>query len=116
MLGSRLGVLRQDYFRTARAKGLNERKVIWKHAFRNALFPIITMFSSVFPRALSGSIAIELIYAIPGMGQLVLSSITARDWPIVFTVVMLVAILTMIGNLIADILYAIVDPRLSYKA
>lgn len=116
MRGSMLGVLRQDYIRTARAKGLNEHKVIWKHAFRNALFPIITLFSSVFPRALSGSIAIELIYAIPGMGQLVLSSITARDWPVVFTVVMFVAILTMIGNLIADILYAIVDPRLSYKA
>lgn len=116
MRGSMLGVLRQDYIRTARAKGLNENKVIWKHAFRNALFPIITMFSSIFPRALSGSIAIELIYAIPGMGQLVLSSITARDWPVVFTVVMFVAILTMIGNLIADILYAIVDPRLSYKA
>lgn len=116
MRGSMLGVLRQDYIRTARAKGLNEHKVVWKHAFRNALFPIITLFSSVFPRALSGSIAIELIYAIPGMGQLVLSSITARDWPVVFTVVMFVAILTMIGNLIADILYAIVDPRLSYKA
>lgn len=116
MRGSMLGVLRQDYIRTARAKGLNEKVVIWKHAFRNALFPIITMFSSVFPRALSGSIAIELIYAIPGMGLLVLSSITARDWPIVFTVVMFGALLTMIGNLIADILYAIADPRLSYKA
>ncbi|MFK7798497.1 MAG: ABC transporter permease subunit [Aureispira sp.] len=116
MRGAMLGVLRQDYIRTARAKGLNEHKILWKHAFRNALFPIITMFSSIFPRAISGSIAIELIYAIPGMGQLVLSSIVARDWPVVFTVVMLVAILTMIGNLIADILYAIVDPRLSYKA
>ncbi len=115
MRGSMLGVLRQDYIRTARAKGLGEKTVIWKHGFRNALFPIITLFSSVFPRALSGSIAIELIYAIPGMGQLVLTSITARDWPVVFTIVMLVAILTMIGNLIADILYAIVDPRVSYK-
>ncbi len=115
MRGSMLGVLRQDYIRTAQAKGLEERTVVWKHAFRNALFPIITLFSSVFPRALSGSIAIELIYAIPGMGQLVLSSITARDWPVVFTIVMFVAILTMIGNLIADILYAIVDPRVSYQ-
>lgn len=115
MRGSMLGVIRQDYIRTARAKGLSERKVVWKHAFRNSLFPIITLFSSVFPRALSGSIAIELIYAIPGMGQLVLMSITSRDWPVVFTIVMFAAILTMIGNLIADILYAIVDPRVSFK-
>ena len=79
------------------------------------MFPIITLFSSVFPRALSGSIAIEMIYAIPGMGWLVLTSITSRDWPVVFTIVMFAAILTMIGNLIADILYALVDPRVSFK-
>lgn len=115
MRGSMLGVIRQDYIRTARAKGLSERKVIWKHAFRNSLFPIITLFSSVFPRALGGAIAIEMIYAIPGMGQLVLQSISSRDWPVVFTVVMFAAILTMIGNLIADILYAIIDPRVSFK-
>ena len=115
MRGSMLGVIRQDYIRTARAKGLSERKVVWKHAFRNSLFPIITLFSSVFPRALAGAIAIELIYAIPGMGLLVLMSITSRDWPVVFTIVMFVAILTMIGNLVADILYAIVDPRVSFK-
>lgn len=115
MRGSMLGVIRQDYIRTARAKGLGEGKVIWKHAFRNSLFPIITLFSSVFPRALGGAIAIEMIYAIPGMGYLVLSSISSRDWPVVFTIVMFAAILTMIGNLIADILYAIVDPRVSFK-
>ncbi len=115
MRGSMLGVIRQDYIRTAWAKGLSEGKVVWKHAFRNALFPIITLFSSVFPRALSGSIAIEMIYAIPGMGWLVLTSITSRDWPVVFTIVMFAAILTMIGNLIADILYALVDPRVSFK-
>lgn len=115
MRGAMLGVIRQDYIRTARAKGLKESKVIWKHAFRNSLFPIITLFSSVFPRALSGSIAIELIYAIPGMGQLVLMSITSRDWPVVFTIVMFAALLTIIGNLIADILYALVDPRISFK-
>ena len=115
MRGSMLGVVRQDYIRTAWAKGLSEGKVVWKHAFRNSLFPIITLFSSVFPRALSGSIAIEMIYAIPGMGWTVLTSITSRDWPLVFTVVMFAAILTMIGNLIADILYALVDPRVSFK-
>lgn len=115
MRSSMLGVIRQDYIRTARAKGLSEGKVVWKHAFRNSLFPIITLFSSVFPRALSGAIAIELIYAIPGMGQLIILSISSRDWPVVFTVVMFAAILTMIGNLVADILYAIVDPRVSFK-
>lgn len=115
MRSSMLGVVRQDYIRTAWAKGLSEGKVVWKHAFRNSLFPIITLFSAVFPRALSGSIAIEMIYAIPGMGWTVLTSITSRDWPLVFTVVMFAAILTMIGNLIADILYAWVDPRVSFK-
>lgn len=115
MRGSVLAVVRQDYIRTAKAKGLSEEKVIWKHAFRNSLFPLITLFSSVFPRALSGAIAIELIYNIPGMGKLVLESIVARDWPIVFTVVMFSAVLTMIGNLIADMLYAAADPRVSYS-
>lgn len=113
--GSMLGVLRQDYIRTANAKGLAEEKVIWKHAFRNSLFPIITLFSSVFPRALSGSIAIELIFNIPGMGQLALTSITARDWPLVFAISMLAAVLTMIGNLIADLLYGVADPRVTFK-
>lgn len=113
--GSMLGVLRQDYIRTANAKGLQEDKVIWKHAFRNSLFPIITLFSSVFPRALSGSIAIELIYNIPGMGVLALSSIVARDWPVVFAISMLAALLTMIGNLVADMLYGVADPRVTFK-
>ncbi len=114
MRGSMSAVIKQDYIRTARAKGLKERKVIWKHAFRNSLFPIVTLFSSVFPRSLSGSIAIEMIYTIPGMGYLLLLSIISRDWPVVFAIVMLVAIMTMIGNLIADILYAAIDPRVTY--
>ena len=110
-----LEVIRQDYIRTAKAKGLSQDKITWKHSFRNSLFPIITVFSYIFPRALSGSIAIELIYNIPGMGKLALFSITARDWPVVFTITMFAALLTMIGNLIADILYAVVDPRVSYQ-
>jgi len=115
MRGSMLGVLKQDYIRTATAKGLNEEKIVWKHAFRNSLFPIITMFSSVFPRALSGSIAIESIYNIQGMGFLSLEAINGRDWPIVFTVALLAAILTMIGNLVSDILYSVADPRVTFK-
>lgn len=115
MRGGMLSVIRQDYIRTARAKGLDESTITWKHAFRNSLFPIITLFASIFPRAVGGSIAIEVIYGIPGMGQLLFQSILSRDWPIVFTVLMLVAILTMIGNLIADMLYAVADPRVSFK-
>ena len=114
MRGSMLGVMRQDFVRTAKAKGLAEGKVVWKHAFRNSLFPIITIFSAVFPAALSGSVAIEYIFSIPGMGDLVLKSINGRDWPVVFAVVMFGALLTMIGNFVADILYAVADPRVSY--
>ncbi len=115
MRGGMLDVLQQDYIRTAHAKGLNKRRVIWKHAFRNALFPIITLFASVFPAALAGSVVIEVIYNIPGMGKLTIDAIFTRDWPIVYTVLMLSAVLTMIGILIADILYAWLDPRVSFS-
>jgi peptide/nickel transport system permease protein len=116
MRGGMLSVLRQDYIRTARAKGLGEREVIWHHAFRNSLFPIITLFASVFPRAIAGSVIIEVIFSIPGMGMLSYGAILARDWPMVFTILMFAAILTMVGNLIADILYSVADPRVSFGA
>lgn len=115
MRGGMLDVLRQDYIRTAWAKGLNEKKVVWKHAFRNSLFPIITLFASVFPAALAGSLVIEVIFNIPGMGKLTVDAIFARDWPIVYTVLMLAAVLTMAGMLVADILYAFVDPRVRFS-
>jgi peptide/nickel transport system permease protein len=115
MRGGMLNVIQQDYIRTARAKGLPENTIVWKHAFRNSLFPIITLFASVFPAAIAGSTVIEVIYSIPGMGFLAYSSIIARDWPVVFTILMFAAILTMIGNLVADFLYALADPRVSYK-
>lgn len=115
MRGGVLNVLEMDYIRTARAKGLGEKVVIWKHAFRNSLIPIITLFANIFPAAISGSFIIEVIYSIPGMGQLTLKAIFARDYPIVFTVLMFSAILTLIGNLVADILYAYVDPRISFS-
>lgn len=111
MRGGILEVLGQDYIRTARAKGLGETKVVWKHAFRNSLFPIITLFASVFPAALAGSVVIEVIFNIPGMGLLAYSAILARDWPVVYTVLMLSAVLTMVGILVADLLYAASDPR-----
>ncbi|HET6245137.1 MAG: ABC transporter permease [Bacteroidetes bacterium] len=114
MRGGMLNVLGQDYIRTARAKGLNENTVIWKHAFRNSLIPIITLFASIFPAAISGSFVIEYIFSIPGMGKISLDALIARNYPIVFTVMLFTAILTLVGNLVADILYAVVDPRISF--
>lgn len=115
MRGGMMNVLNQDYIRTARAKGLEENRVVWKHAFRNSLLPIITLFASVFPLMLSGSIVIEMIFNIPGMGRLAVEAITARNWPILYAVVMFSAILTLVGYLVADILYAFVDPRITYS-
>ncbi len=107
-------VLRQDYIRTAQAKGLSERTVIWKHGFRNALFPLITLFASVLPAAIAGSVAIEVIFNIPGMGLLTFEAIYQKDWPIVFTVLMFGSVLTVAGMLLSDVLYALVDPRVRF--
>jgi len=115
MRGGMLQSLGQDYIRTARAKGLSERKVIWKHAFRNSLIPVITIFASVFPLAISGSIVIEMIFSIPGMGKTSIDAIFSRDYPIIFTIMMFTGILTLVGTLVSDILYAVVDPRISYS-
>jgi peptide/nickel transport system permease protein len=115
MRGAMITTLSQDYIRTARAKGLEEKEVLWKHGFKNSLLPIITLFASVFPLAISGSIVIEIIFSIPGMGKLAYEALVARNYPIVYTVVMFSAILTLIGYLVADILYAVVDPRISYN-
>lgn len=115
MRGSMLEVLNQDYIRTAKAKGLSNRSVIWKHGFRNALFPLVTIIAVVFPAAIAGSIVIETIFNIPGMGREVVDAIFSKDWPVLYTILMLVAILTMIGNLVADILYVVVDPRVKFK-
>lgn len=108
-------VVSQDYIRTARAKGLGEKKVILKHALRNSLLPVITVFAAIFPMAISGSIIIEVIFSIPGMGVEVFNSILNYDYPMIITVFTITGFLTMIGYLVADILYAVVDPRISYK-
>ena len=115
MRGGILNVLGQDYIRTARAKGLKERLVVWRHAFQNSLFPLITMFALVFPAAIGGSVVIEVIFNIPGMGRLIFNSIFSSDWPVVYTIMMLGAILTLLGNLFADILYAYADPRIKFN-
>lgn len=114
MRGSMLQVINQDYIRTAFAKGLPHRKVYWKHAFRNSLLPIITLFANVFPFLVSGSFVIEYIFSIPGMGMVAYEAILARDYPVVYAVVMLVSVMTLVGYLVADILYAVVDPRITY--
>ncbi|MEM1123673.1 MAG: ABC transporter permease [Bacteroidota bacterium] len=108
---SMIETLQADYIRTARAKGLPERSVVWKHAFKNALFPLITLFGSVFPAAFAGSVIVEIIFNITGMGWLLLKSIQSTDWPVVYAILMISAVLTMIGLLIADILYVVADPR-----
>lgn len=111
MRSSMLNTLQQDYIRTARAKGLSEKAVIWKHAFRNSLFPLITIFGAILPAAFAGSVIVERIFNIEGMGWLLLRSIQNQDWPVVYAILMISAILTMLGLFIADILYVIADPR-----
>ncbi|MEL7250605.1 MAG: ABC transporter permease [Bacteroidota bacterium] len=105
------GILQSDFVRTARAKGLQERRIIWRHAFPNALFPLITMFGSLLPSVIAGSIIIELIFNIPGVGMLTFDSIINEDWPVVYALLLLTAILTVLGILLADLLYAWADPR-----
>ncbi|HWB64130.1 MAG TPA: ABC transporter permease [Chitinophagales bacterium] len=112
--GGMLSVLRQDYIRTAFAKGLTPGKVFWKHAFRNSLIPIITLFSSFLPAMISGSVIIEYLFTIPGMGRVSYESVIARNFPVLFTILMFSAILTMAGTLLSDILYVVTDPRVSF--
>jgi len=115
MRAGMLSVIGQDFIRTAKAKGLSQKVVVMKHALRNALLPIITLFASVFPRAIGGSVVLEVIFNLPGMGNLSFNAILARDYPIVFIVFMFSAVLTLVGYLVADVLYAVVDPRISYS-
>lgn len=114
MRGSMLEVIRQDYVRTAWAKGLSQDQVWYKHALRNALLPMITFFGLLLPGLLGGSVIIETIFAWPGMGQLGWESLTARDYPVAMTLNLVAAVLVFLGNLIADVLYAVVDPRIRY--
>ncbi len=109
-----LDVINQDFIRTARAKGLSERVVILKHVLRNSLLPIITIFSNIFPMAIGGSIIIETIFSIPGMGLEIYQSILNYDYPMIVAVFTIFGVLTLVGYLFADIMYAVVDPRISY--
>ncbi len=112
MRSNMLDVIRQDYILTARAKGLSERTVIYRHALRNALLPVITILGLSVPGLIGGSVIFETIFAIPGMGKLFFDSVMMRDYPVIMGVLVMGAILTLIGNLIADVSYALADPRI----
>jgi peptide/nickel transport system permease protein len=107
--------LKQEFILSARAKGLPERKVIWKHAFRNALLPVITVFSAVFPLAIGGSVIIETIFSIPGMGLEIYQSVMSSDYPVIAGIFTLYGLVTMVSYLLADVLYAIADPRVELR-
>lgn len=110
---SMLEVLRQDYILTARAKGISRRAVIWKHALRNALLPVITLLGLSIPSLIGGSVIIESIFALPGLGQLFYGAVMARDYPLIMGNLVLGAILTLLGNLVADFCYRFADPRIA---
>ena len=112
MRSSMLEVLRQDYVQTARAKGLSERVVLMRHALRNALLPVVTLLGLSIPGLIGGAVIAETIFAIPGMGRLFYTSVLARDYPVVMGITLIGALLTLVGNLLADLMYVAVDPRL----
>jgi oligopeptide transport system permease protein len=109
---SMLEVLRQDYVRTARAKGLRERVVVYRHAFRNAMIPLVTVFGLSIGLLVTGAFFIETIFNIPGIGQVTITSIGYRDYPVIQATVVLLAVAVVAGNLISDLLYSFVDPRI----
>jgi peptide/nickel transport system permease protein len=113
--GSMLEVVRQDFVRTARAKGLSEPVVIFKHALRNALIPVITLLGLYLPFLFSGTVFIETVFSWPGMGKLVVDAIQQRDYPVIMGGSLVFANMVVVGNLVADVLYAVVDPRIRYE-
>jgi peptide/nickel transport system permease protein len=115
MRSGMLEVVRQDYIRTARAKGLTEGRVVYRHALRNALLPIITLLGLSIPGLIAGSVIFETIFALPGVGQLMWQAVMARDYPVVMGNLVLTAVLTLAGNLLADVGYSLADPRISLE-
>lgn len=110
-----LEVLAQDYVRTARAKGLREARVVWVHALRNALLAVVTVIGLLVGRLLAGSVVIETIFAIPGMGRLLVSAIGARDIATVQAVVLIIALSVVVANLVTDLAYGVLDPRIRFR-
>ena len=112
--GSLVEVLQQDYIRTARAHGLSPRRILYRHALRNALLPLITLLGFALPGLLGGSVILESLFGIPGLGRLFYDAVMGRDYPVIMGMVVLGAVLTLAGNLLADLTYAAADPRIRY--
>jgi len=108
-------VVRQDYIRTAKAKGVSPVGIVWTHAFRNTLIPLVTLIGLTLPALLSGAVILEQIFSWPGMGSLFFASIRERDYPTIMGLTLIFSALTLIGQLLADVLYAVVDPRVTYS-
>jgi len=115
MRAGMLEIIRHDFIRTARAKGLAERVVIYRHALRNSLIPIVTLMADILPALIGGSIVIETLFSIPGMGALSYEAVFNRDYPLIMAIFTLSAFLTLLGILLADFLYTLVDPRIGYE-
>jgi peptide/nickel transport system permease protein len=115
MRSSLLEVIRADYVRTARAKGLPENKVIYKHALRNALIPMVTILTLSIPGLFGGAVITETVFAYPGVGRMLYQAVLGHDYAVAMTDILFLAIITIIFNLVADILYAVVDPRIRYS-
>jgi peptide/nickel transport system permease protein len=113
--GSSLEVIRQDYIRTARAKGLSEREIVYRHIFRNTMIPVLTLLGLMLPTLISGSIILESIFSWPGVGELFFTSVRARDYPVVMGLSFITAVLVLLSTLLADLLYAWADPRVTYR-
>jgi len=108
-------VIRQDYVRTARAYGFAEKTVVFKYALRNSLIPIITLLGTLLPALIGGSVIIESIFSIPGMGKLSFEAILSRDYPLIMGILSISALLTLIGLIVSDIMYALADPRIKFE-
>ncbi len=110
-----LEVKAEDYIRTARAKGLGERAVTWRHAFRNAMLPVVTVLGLSIPQLVAGALFTETIYSWPGMGSLFVDAVAARDYPMVMGIMLVTAVVVLLANLVTDLAYAIFDPRIRYE-
>ena len=115
MRSGMLETIRQDFIRTARAKGLSERVVVYRHALKNSLIPLVTLMADVLPAVIGGSIVVETLFSIPGMGLLSYEAVFSRDYPLLMGIFTLSALMTLAGILIADFLYTLVDPRIGYE-
>jgi peptide/nickel transport system permease protein len=112
---SMIEVMTSDYVRTARAKGARERRVVWLHAFRNAMIPVVTVIGVIFAVLLSGSFITEVLFRLPGVGSLIIAAVKRRDYPIVQGGLLVFSTSVLLVNLVVDLLYAYLDPRIKYS-